>query len=491
MKSPNIIFFVSDQFRKSSMGFWREEAFKNYHYGESDPVHTPNLNKFAKESLILPYATSTFPLCSPYRGMMFSGKLPYKNGVVLNCNSNRPVSGLREDITCISDVLSKNNYSLGYIGKLHTDFPTPNSPQSGTYAESPREDGYIWDTYTPPGPKRHGFDYWYSYGAFDNHKNPHYWDRDGEYYEPQVWSAEHEVDKACSYIKNDKNQRDPDKSFALWVSVNPPHNPYNSLDDCQEEDYMHYRDKTLEELNVKDSADINSQKIINNLKYYFASVTGIDRVFGKLLTELDSEGLSENTIVIFTSDHGDSMGAHNQDAKNHPFNESIEVPFLVRYPKSVIPRVDETMFETCDIMPTLLGLCGLNKEIPSDIDGNNYSDLFLKSKSNNINNIGCLIMRNINGERDDSNRVIGYVTDLLGIKTREYTLCLGSEKSKEFDLPALYHNTQDPYQLNNIFNRDSDIVKVLSNHLKNKLPMDFPYDKLDSSIVELLKELSG
>lgn len=108
------------------MGFWQKDRYKQFYYGVSDPVFTPNLDKLAEESIVLSNATSTFPLCSPYRGMMLLGMMPHKNEVVLNCNSARPCSGLKEDVDCISD------------------FPTKNILITGGYAEKPRPDGLIW-----------------------------------------------------------------------------------------------------------------------------------------------------------------------------------------------------------------------------------------------------------------------------------------------------------------------------------------------------------
>src|SRR5699024_7155536 len=128
-KQPNIIYLFADQWRRHAVG----------HRGE-DLVYTPHIDIFAKESMEFKQAVSTSTLCSLHR-----------------------------DERCISDVLKSNGYETGYIGKWHLDLPEKNmtnNPASGA-------DG--WDAYTPPGPKRHGFDYWYSYGAWDEHLSPHYW----------------------------------------------------------------------------------------------------------------------------------------------------------------------------------------------------------------------------------------------------------------------------------------------------------------------------
>ena len=206
---PNVIYVFPDQYRNMAMGFWHENGFKEHINFAADPVHTPHIDKFAKESLVLSSAMSNCPLSSPHRGSLLTGMYPNKSGIPLNCNSTRPISSLRTDVECVSDVFSKNGYDCAYFGKLHADFPTPNDPENpGEYVETKRP---VWDAYTPKE-RRHGFNYWYSYGTFDEHKNPHYWDTDGKRHDPKEWSPLHEAKQVISYLRNDKNQRDPKKS---------------------------------------------------------------------------------------------------------------------------------------------------------------------------------------------------------------------------------------------------------------------------------------
>ncbi len=122
---PNVIYVFPDQYRNQAMGFWRQDGFRDKVNFEGDPVHTPNLDAFARESMVLSSAQSNCPLSSPHRGMLLTGMYPNKSGVPLNCNSRRPISSLREDAECIGDVFSKAGYDCAYFGKLHADFPTP------------------------------------------------------------------------------------------------------------------------------------------------------------------------------------------------------------------------------------------------------------------------------------------------------------------------------------------------------------------------------
>lgn len=111
---PNVVFIMPDQFRRQAMGFWSREKYRGAINGTSDPVHTPNLDRFADESIVFSQAISTQPVCSPFRAMLMSGRFPEQNGVKVNCKAGRD-SSLREDIECFTDVLAKAGYSLGYI----------------------------------------------------------------------------------------------------------------------------------------------------------------------------------------------------------------------------------------------------------------------------------------------------------------------------------------------------------------------------------------
>ena len=110
------------------MEFWGQEGFREKVNFRNDPVHTPRLNDFARESVVLTSAMSNCPLSSPHRGSLLTGMYPNKSGIPLNCNSSRPISSLREDAVCVSDVFCNAGYDCAYFGKLHADFPTPTTP---------------------------------------------------------------------------------------------------------------------------------------------------------------------------------------------------------------------------------------------------------------------------------------------------------------------------------------------------------------------------
>ena len=457
---PNVIYVFPDQYRNHAMEFWGQEGFREHVNFRNDPVRTPRLNDFARESVVLTSAQSNCPLSSPHRGILLTGMYPNKSGVPLNCNSNRPISSLREDVECVSDVFSKAGYDCAYFGKLHADCPTPNDPDNpGNYVE---ERVPAWDAYTPKE-RRHGFNYWYSYGTFDVHKNPHYWDTEGRRHDPKEWSPLHEAKMVVSYLKNEGNVRDTKKPFFIMVGMNPPHSPYRSLDDCMEEDFNLYKDIPLDSLLVRPNADAKMDKAAS-APYYFASVTGVDRAFGQILDALKELGLDKNTIVVFSSDHGETMCSQGtDDPKNSPYAESMNVPFLVRYPGKLTPRVDDLMMSSPDIMPTLLGLAGLADAIPATVQGRNYAPLFFDEKADIVRPTGALYIQNMDGEKDAEGKVQTYFPSARGFKSAKYTLALYIDrKDHKLTGSLLFDDENDPYQLNNLpLEEHPEVVKEL------------------------------
>ncbi len=464
-EKPNIIYVFPDQFRSSSMAFWGEEEYNRYVGWAPDPVRTPNLDRFAGEALVLSDAVSTCPVSSPYRGMFLTGMYPERNGVTLNCMAERPESSLREDATCISDVLKANGYSCGYIGKLHADFPTPNDPANpGNYVSDRRPE---WDAYTP-AERRHGFDFWYSYGTFDEHKNPHYWDTEGVRHDPKVWSVGHETDKAIEFLRNEAGQRKKDAPFFLALAYNPPHSPYESLDDCLEEDYNIYKDMSYSELYVRPNADTTMAKA-PAARYYFANVTGVDREFGRLMDELRRLGLEKNTIVVFTSDHGETLCSQGvYDPKNSIYSESFNVPFLIRWPGRLEHRVDDLMLGTTDIMPTLLSLAGFKNEIPASVEGCDLAPALLGEDCERPKS--ALYIRNLNGQKDENGMVRGIFPAARGVKTGRYSMEISIDRKHQLRDVMIFDNVEDPYQMVNIDYREHpELFMELCAELQKKL----------------------
>lgn len=464
---PNVIYVFPDQFRASSLAFWNEPEYSQHVGWSADPVHTPNLDRFAGESVVLSDAVSTCPLSSPYRGMFLTGMYPENSGITLNCMALRPESTLNPEAVCISDVLKAAGYSCGYIGKLHAEAPMKNDPANPGHYVSDRNPE--WDAYTPPE-RRHGFDFWYSYGTYDVHKNPHYWDTDGVRHDPHEYSVKHETDKAIEFLRNEDGQRDPDSPFFLVLAYNPPHSPYESTDDCMEEDYALYRDMDYKELYVRENADTTLAKA-PSARYYFANVTGVDREFGRLLSELKRLGLDKNTIVVFTSDHGETMCSQGTtDPKNSIYAESYSVPFMIRYPGKIRHRVDGTMLSTTDIMPTLLGLAGLADRIPESVQGRDLSPILLENGKECEAPAATLYIRNLDGEKDADGITHGFFPAARGVKTDRYSMEIAIRRDGTLDRVLIFDNINDPYQMKNLPYEDNpELFRSLCGALREKL----------------------
>ena len=457
---PNVIYIFPDQFRNCALQFWNEAPFSSQVNFKADPTHTPNLDKFARESVVLTSAQSNCPLSSPHRGMLLTGMYPDGSGVTLNCNDTRPNSNLHQDVTAISDVFSQNGYDCGYIGKLHVDYPTPNDPEHpGKYVD---DKSPVWDAFTPKE-RRHGFNFWYSYGTFDEHKNPHYWDTNGVRHDPKEWSPKHETDRAIAYLKHD---RDPKKPFFLVMSMNPPHSPYRSLNDCMKEDYDLYKDLPLSQLLIRPNVNKSLTKKLENAPYYFASVTGVDREIGRILATLKEMGLDKNTIVVFSSDHGETMASHVEDPKNSPYTESMNVPFMIRFPEKLKPHVSKLLLSTPDVMPTLLSLAGFKNSIPKTVEGTDLSTEISNKKLSNTAPKAVLYIRNVDGNKNAEGKIISYFPVARGLKTDRYTLAITIDRKKQLKEVLLFDDQKDPYQMTNLpIEKNKELFQLLCSQL--------------------------
>lgn len=354
-KKKNLLFVFADQWRRDAMGF-----------AGKDPVKTPNMDAFASQSVYCTDAVSTFPLCSPHRASLLTGKHPLSTGVFTNCKTGLHM-GLKEDELCIGDVLKSNGYHTGYIGKWHLDEPEQN------HSPAPESGAIQWDAYTPPGPKRHGFDFWYSYGAWDQHLTPHYWMDSPEQINVRAWSPEHETDIAIDYIKNHNS----DSPFALFLSWNPPHSPYDLvpqkyLDLYQEEEIPLKANVDLTNIHhhTYEPVGYTREELLQVTKEYFAAVSGLDDQFGRLIQTLKEQGIYEDTLIVLSADHGDMMGSHGLMAKHVWYEESIGIPLVIGG-AGLKPSNCHTLIGSPDFMPTILGL--LDLPIPATAEGQDCS----------------------------------------------------------------------------------------------------------------------
>lgn len=195
----------------------------------------------------------------------------------------------------------------------------------------------------------------------------------------------------------------------------------------------------------------NVEKVDNKESYpalpgYFGAITSIDENFGKLIQELKDSGEWENTIVVYTSDHGELLGSHGRMYKDLWYEESIGVPLMISYPAKLKPKKAAQLINSIDILPTLLELAGI--EIPEVIDGNSYADYMNGKEKETTDKIFFQFDRGVLNDN-------GPDRYYRAVRTKRYTYVAAMSpyydqfvgKNKE----VLYDNEKDPYQLHPIF----------------------------------------
>ena len=446
--SPNLIFIMADQWRGDALGCLGKEAVK-----------TPHLDQLASEGVNFTNAISSYPVSSPARGMLMTGMYPVSSKVTGNCNSDTAPYGveLPESARCWSDVLKDQGYELGYIGKWHLD--SPYQP----YIETNNNKGKIaWNEWCPKE-RRHGFSHWIAYGTYDYHLKPMYWDTDAsrdEFYFVDQWGPEYETDQAIDYIANRDNKlRDAGKPFALVVSMNPPHTGYELVPDKYKEIYRNVDVETVCNSPIiapkgTKMGDFYRKSVLD----YYACMTGVDEQVGRIIRQLKEQGLFDNTIVVFTSDHGDSMGMHEHIGKNIYYEEAIRIQMMISWPEKIAPRRDSTlMIAFADLYPSLLSLMGFKDRIPAEVQTFDLSASILSPENTQeiVQPYYYLLPENL-------------TTGYRGLRTKKYTFAVHATNGRT-DEWILFDRKQDPFLLNNIAPDQPALIKQFSNQLKDWL----------------------
>ena len=330
LKRPNVVLVFPDQMRASAMGC----------SGNSD-VMTPNLDRMAVEGALLQTFSNT-PVCGPARGCILTGQYSHQHGIIVNDLRLRP------EKRTIAEAFRDHGYRTGFIGKWHLD-------------GGRKQPGFV------PPERRQGFEFWAANVCAHDHFDSQYFKGDSKEpipikkFETEIW-----FDEALGFI--DKNA---DAPFFLTIAVGPPHNPYKAPEKYEQL----YDPQTLTmRPNWKPVGAGQREDIAG----YYAMVTAIDEQMGRLFQKLDELNISDDTIVLFTSDHGDMLGSHGRIYKRQPWEESIKVPGILRWPRHIKPQQPAGLFSTVDMAPTLLDLCGL--PVPENMTGQSIKPMLLENK---------------------------------------------------------------------------------------------------------------
>lgn len=396
MKKPNVIFVFADQWRQQATGY------------AGDPnVKTPNLDRLAGESVNFTNALSGCPCCAPYRASLLTGQRPLTHGVFVNDVPLQPNG------PSLGGSFSDAGYDTAYIGKWHVD-------------------GNGRSNYIPPE-RRLGFAYWKVLECTHRYNQSSYYANDSR--EALCWEgydAMAQTRDAQAYIRNHTGE----KPFLLVLSWGPPHDPYET---APENFRDLYDPKTITlRPNVPDHL---ASQIREWIAGYYAHCTALDACLGQLLETIKECNLADDTIFVFTSDHGDMLGSQGQTMKQRPWDESIRVPFLLRYPglPGWCPRDADSPIDAPDIMPTLLGLCEI--PIPDTAEGLDFSD-HIRGGESPSDGAALLLCPHTFGQwtaRHHGGK------EYRGIRTKRFTYV------RDLREPwLLYDNEADPFQMQNL-----------------------------------------
>jgi len=282
----------------------------------------PNIERLAREGVYCSRVYTSYPVCCPSRAAMLTGKVPHAAGVT----GNHQLLPLEQ--STMSAAMKAAGYRTGYIGKWHLDG-----------AENP---GFV------PRERRRGFDDWSAFNVAHRHYDWVYFRDDPIPVRVSGFEADTQTDLALDFIRKDKG-----RPFYLCLSILPPHAPLTppARHDTFQPAALRLRP------NVPKQHEAAARRALAG---YYGLCAAADQNLGRLLDELDAIGLAKDTIVVFTSDHGQMLWSHGVDEINLPFEESARIPFIVRYPRLI--RAGATydgLISNIDFAPTLMALCGI------------------------------------------------------------------------------------------------------------------------------------
>ncbi len=407
-KYTNILFILTDD-----QGAWAMGCSGNHE------LKTPNLDRIANEGVRFENCFCVSPVCSPARASLYSGKIPSQHGVhdwiaKGHLSESQLSADLREKIRqdnpeyqyiwpksqlcgdeaiqyladhkTFTDILAQNGYQCGLSGKWH-----------------------VGDSATPQA----GFTYWHTEAmGGDNYYYPVALENGEFVMKENVYVTDYITDNALDFLRN---HRDPEKPFCLAVHYTAPHSPWSApchpaeyiqmYDDCPFETIPDLPphpwcggvDQTREEWDKKPHPGVRfihakyapireewQEYRRESLRGYFAAVSAMDANVGRLLDELEAQGLREDTLVVFTSDNGSNMGHHgifgkgNGTYPQNMYDTSVKIPGLFAQPGRIPGgRVSEELVSHYDFYDTILELAGVEYEKDETRPGASFADLLL------------------------------------------------------------------------------------------------------------------
>lgn len=416
---PNLLLVFSDQHRWSDLNCMGNPE-----------VISPNFDKFSKGSTVFTQCISNCPVCVPARGSLLTGQMPLVHGAIAN---DLPIN---TSIDSIAHVMNAQGYETGYIGKWHL-------------AGVPREAAVTAD-------KRLGFKEWKVANCTHAYMDSYYYDEDNKYHKIDGYEPITQTNLALEFI----DRHSDDKPWGLVLSWGPPHDPYDQVPECYKDMYRDMTPTLRENFKapavwVKDERYLSKSDMEHRIKDYYAHVTALDTEFGRLIDKLEETNQLDNTIVVYTSDHGDMLGSQGLTNKQCSYEESIRIPLMVYWKGHTISTFSDELIGLIDLPVSLMSLMGMTFD--GETTGTDLSELFTDHQAKGLD--ACYIYDYIACHQAYRRGEVAW----RGIRTKDYTYtCLDS--GNDF---VLFDLKNDPYQLNNLI--DSPTDNVIKARLQEKL----------------------
>lgn len=373
-RKPNVLFIMSDDLNTALSGFGHPQC------------KTPELDKLADDGVRFENMHCQYPVCGASRASLMSGLYPYTNGTLGNAGTLR---GSMPDVVTMSQLFRQNGYRVGRVSKIY-HMGIPPEIIAGT---AERDDPFSWDETVnikaleqdAPGKKTNWSPKNDSSQSFVGVEAT-----GGDLEHADGMAASHAIDflernqdrpffLACGFVRPHVPLVAPSAYFDLYDrdAMIAPQVPANDLDDVPEIIREYKRNES--------TYDVTPELHKGLLEAYYASVSYMDAQVGRLLQSLEELGLKENTIVVFSSDHGYLLGHHNKYQKQHLFEEATRVPFIVSVPwlKGQHGQATQEITELVDLYPSLAELAGLKP--PQGLQGQSLLPLLKNPRSSRWN----------------------------------------------------------------------------------------------------------
>ena len=477
-KTPNILLIFTDQQRWDTIGAYGNTIIK-----------TPNLDRMARQGAVFENAMTPCPLCLPARSCTITGYAAGKLGSMVN---DEPAEVFNTD--SLPALLSKEGYYCKAIGKMHFS----NDPYSRDYGMDSME---LSEEMRGVRLATNGSKIVYDdYDRYLIEKNMWGWEKPTEIGYNEIkplingLPKENHVtqwcgDRTVSWLKN---ERPCDKPFFLWTSFVKPHVPYDCpshLVDLYKPEDMPKPWVSKEDGTSKNPAiplkrrnmefDLYSEEANRRAKaYYYANITFIDEQIGRIFQTLKDEGLDKDTLVVFTSDHGDMMGDHGLWYKSYGYEGSVHVPMLAWWPGTIEAGLRcKEITSLLDIFPTFAHCAGVKdfKERPGE-------DL-----------LSLLDMNNIEEKDMDFSEIFYPPNYLLHVKSKKWKYLFHQNGGYE----ELYDLQADPHELKDLSEQPdyNDVKNILKKAaiewIKKYSNPDFALDEEGNLRVENLELNKG